>query len=180
MTGQGLGRLAAAIVAALVALLVLPAAAHAASGPPAGRVCVAYGSLDTAVAPPAGWDCSGRRASLEPERVFLRFALPTNGAAPEYATFRRAAFERLHLLVVAVGEKDATQVKAQVLKALRGKPTTSNEFTTGAFVSGRIYGPLVNEVAPQHVFAQYCDGRPKRDSCSIDGARLTNNMTRLR
>jgi hypothetical protein len=100
MTGQGLGRFIAAIVAALFALLMLPAAAHAAAGAPGERVCVSYGSLDTTLAPPAGWDCSGKRASLEPERVFLRFPLPASGAAPEYVTFRRAAFERLHLLVI--------------------------------------------------------------------------------
>ena len=100
MTGQGLGRLTAAIVAALLALVMLPAEAHAAGGSPAEHACVAYGSLDTALAPTATWDCSGKRASLEPERVFLRFALPASGAAPEYATFRRATFKRLHVMVV--------------------------------------------------------------------------------
>jgi diguanylate cyclase (GGDEF)-like protein len=104
MMGSGLGKLAALVLAAFVALVALPGSARASHLGVIERSCVAYGSLGAdpakAVSAITRWDCSGKRASLEPERVFFRFALPEAGHAPEYATFRRAAFERLHLLVV--------------------------------------------------------------------------------
>jgi diguanylate cyclase (GGDEF)-like protein len=121
MTGRGFGRLAAAIAAALLALFVLPGGARAAHPPPIERACVAYGALDADVAPPTAWDCSGERASLKPERVYLRFALPAAGAAPEYATFRRAAFERLHLMVIDAD--GAVRAKSYGMSDMRaGKP----------------------------------------------------------
>lgn len=103
MTGQGFRTFAAGLVAAVFALIALPAAAHPGHAPPIERSCVAYGALDASpvhAVSHATWNCSGERISLKPERVFIRFALTADGSAPEYLTFRRAAFERLHVLVV--------------------------------------------------------------------------------
>jgi diguanylate cyclase (GGDEF)-like protein len=105
MTGSGFGKLAALLMAALFALIAMPSVAQAAPAAPALQSCVAYAPLGidstkAATSPATRWDCSGVRPSMKPDRVLFRFALPENGAKPEYVTFRRAAFERLHLLVV--------------------------------------------------------------------------------
>lgn len=103
MTGSGF-KLAALVAAALCAFLALTGEARASHTGHVERSCFAYGALgaDPAriIAPSTAWDCSGSIPSLEPERVFLRFALPKTGERPDHVTFRRAAFERLHVMVV--------------------------------------------------------------------------------
>jgi len=100
MSIQGLGRLAAAFAVAILALVLMTGEARASHGNHVDHTCIAYGSLQSPVKIPTNWDCSGKRASLDPERVFLRFQLPLNHAAPDYVAFRRAEFGKLHLAVV--------------------------------------------------------------------------------
>lgn len=104
MSGRVFARLAAAIAAAFLALIALPGSASA-MFVPEQPPCIAYGELDedstrAALSPATRWDCSDPRPSLRPDRVMLRFELPQDGPAPEFVTFRRATFERLHVLVI--------------------------------------------------------------------------------
>src|SRR5689334_2284936 len=104
MTGSGFGRLAALLAATLFVFFALAGEARASHTSHVEQSCFAYGSLDTDPArvalPSTRWDCSGARVSLEPDRVFLRFELPKAGELPDHVTFRRAAFERLHVMAV--------------------------------------------------------------------------------
>ncbi len=47
--------------------------------------------------------------------------------------------QRLHLLVVGVGEKDARQLETLALRAVRGRRTTGDQISTPAFAKGWIY-----------------------------------------
>lgn len=64
--------------------------------------------------------------------------------------------QRLHLLIVSVGEKDGDKVKGQVLSALQAQSVSGDEFSTPAFSSAKVYGPLVDDVSRQKMFTQLC------------------------
>jgi WD40 repeat protein len=56
--------------------------------------------------------------------------------------------ETWHVLVVGVGDKDQTQLKDRVLKAVRSQPGVRGAFQV------RLYGPLTEDVSPETVYAQ--------------------------
>ena len=63
--------------------------------------------------------------------------------------------QRLHLLIVGVGEEDETALRDRALQALQGTPQgKSNLFKTPAFTEGRIYGPLTRDVLKYHLLYQ--------------------------
>ncbi|GIW79576.1 MAG: hypothetical protein KatS3mg105_1383 [Gemmatales bacterium] len=63
--------------------------------------------------------------------------------------------QRLHLLIVGVGEKDESKLTNQALLALRAQ-REKDTIRTPAFSEVRIYGPLTDFVTPQQVYAQLC------------------------
>lgn len=68
--------------------------------------------------------------------------------------------QRLHVLIVSIAEEDEGRIKDRVLAALGARSTHYNEFTTGAFSQGRIYGPLLSgEVSPRKMAYQIAEIR---------------------
>ncbi|MGE3804383.1 MAG: hypothetical protein AB7K24_06900, partial [Gemmataceae bacterium] len=63
--------------------------------------------------------------------------------------------QRLHLLIVAVGEKNNQGLIDQALLSLRAT-RDKGQIKTPAFAQVRVYGPLTDFVTPEHVFTQLC------------------------
>jgi WD40 repeat protein len=64
--------------------------------------------------------------------------------------------QRLHLLVVGIGEKDEQQLIDRALQTLQARANAPGQIQTPAFEQVRIYGPLTGYVSPEHVFTQLC------------------------
>ena len=73
----------------------------------------------------------------------------------ELACTKPATGQRLHLLIVGVGEKNEQELVNQALLALRAE-RDKQKITSPAFSEVRVYGPLTNFVRPQEVFTQLC------------------------
>src|SRR5262249_28120044 len=57
--------------------------------------------------------------------------------------------QRLHMLIVGVGEKDEEKLKGQAIKALRADTANKDRVKTPAFEDVRFYGPLAGYVKPE-------------------------------
>jgi hypothetical protein len=55
--------------------------------------------------------------------------------------------QRLHLLVVGIGARDAAGLQDRALEAVRGQRRGGERIATPAFPQGRIYGPLIGDVS---------------------------------
>ncbi len=64
--------------------------------------------------------------------------------------------QRLHLLIIGVGNPDEAGLRRQALNALNGEFREGSEeiFTAPAFYEGRIYGPVCDDVQLTRVFGQ--------------------------
>ncbi len=64
--------------------------------------------------------------------------------------------QRLHLLVVGIGERDEKKLIDRALQTLQAQAKAPGQFRTPAFSEVRLYGPLTGYVSPEHVFTQLC------------------------
>jgi hypothetical protein len=64
--------------------------------------------------------------------------------------------QRLHLLIIGIGEKSARRLLAQALGALRARRDSHGRYWAPAFDEVRVYGPLSGYVTPDQVFTQLC------------------------
>ena len=64
------------------------------------------------------------------------------------------AGQRLHYLVMAVGEKDPEQLKKEAFQAIGAVADARGEYHTPAFQEVHLYGPLTGFVRPETVFTQ--------------------------
>lgn len=62
--------------------------------------------------------------------------------------------QRLHLLVVGVGEQESSRIEELALKAVHGTRGEGDQVTTPAFAQGRIYGPLTKYVSRAQIVDQ--------------------------
>jgi WD40 repeat protein len=76
-----------------------------------------------------------------------RFAL--NCAAPQPG-------QRLHLLVVGIGEEDGKKLVDEALLSVRAKADKDGVLRAPAFSQVRVYGPLTRFVKPDDVYTQMC------------------------
>lgn len=84
--------------------------------------------------------------------------------------------QRLHLLVVGVGDLDEKSISSQALLALRAS-RDKDEIRTPAFSQVRIYGPLTGLVTPEHVFTQLCLMKKTIDLLASEGS--TNDVVMI-
>lgn len=77
--------------------------------------------------------------------------------------------QRLHMLIVGVGEKDEDKLTDQALLALRAQKE-KGEVKTPAFASVRTYGPLTGFVSPEQVFTQLCLIKKTIDVLAAEGS----------
>lgn len=83
--------------------------------------------------------------------------------------------QRLRVLIVAAGETDENKVRGQVLRALQAKPTSRNGFTSEAFRSGYIYGPLLSEDVTSQRIGTYLH-RIRADILADSRGRPSNDV----
>jgi WD40 repeat protein len=66
------------------------------------------------------------------------------------------AGQRLHYLVMGVGEKNSQELMKEALQAIGAKGDGNVQYHTPAFSEIRLYGPLTGYVRPERVFTQLC------------------------
>lgn len=66
------------------------------------------------------------------------------------------AGQRLHYLVMGVGEKNQQELLKEALQAIGAKGDGNGQYHTPAFSEIRMYGPLTGYVRPERVFTQLC------------------------
>lgn len=66
------------------------------------------------------------------------------------------AGQRLHYLIMGVGDQSADELKKEALDAIGAKPDKRGDYHTSAFSEIRLYGPLNGFVRPEYVFTQLC------------------------
>jgi hypothetical protein len=64
--------------------------------------------------------------------------------------------QRLHLLIVGVGEKDEKKLIDEAFTALRATTDSQGKSSSPAFIEVRTYGPLTGFVSPEQVYTQLC------------------------
>ena len=64
--------------------------------------------------------------------------------------------QRLHLLIIGVGQEDEDELRDRALQALHGEllPNSKTRFKCPAFDQGEIYGPLLRDVIKPRVWGQ--------------------------
>jgi hypothetical protein len=60
----------------------------------------------------------------------------------------------LHVLIVGIGEKNSSGLKARVLKAMQAKSVSRQQFQVSGFDQGRVYGPLLGNIEPDRIYYQ--------------------------
>jgi WD40 repeat protein len=77
--------------------------------------------------------------------------------------------QRLHLLMVGVGQKDDKKLRQQAIAALRAT-TAKGKTSSPAFKEVRFYGPLTGFVSPEQVYTQLCLIKKTIDLHAPDGS----------
>jgi len=86
-----------------------------------------------------------------------RVEIGSSDVKVEKATFtvdckEPARDQRLHVLVVAPGARDATKVTGEALAAFQAREVEGDSFKTPAFARGRVYGPVIKLAQREAVF----------------------------
>lgn len=78
--------------------------------------------------------------------------------------------QRLHLLIVGVGEKDEKKLADQAITALRATTDSQGKSSSPAFEEVHFYGPLTGFVSPEQVYTQLCLIKKTIDLHAQDGS----------
>ncbi len=112
--------------------------------------------LDDAVGTERAFRAPVRLNREKDNRVALEFPelKLEDGAAPAFVCdcTRPERKQRLHLLIVGVGETDEQGLVGRVLRALGARDVRDDRFETPAFEEARLYRPLTGHVTPQDVY----------------------------
>jgi hypothetical protein len=97
-----------------------------------------------------------------PEGNFIELDLPDikqdagNRTDFTQGTLKPVNGQRLHMMIVGVGEKDENKLRTQAVTALRATTDSQGRTSSPAFVDVRFYGPLTGFVSPEQVYTQLC------------------------
>jgi WD40 repeat protein len=78
--------------------------------------------------------------------------------------------QRLHMLIVGVGEKDEDQLKTKAVTALRATTNPQGKSSSPGFEDVHFYGPLTGYVSPEQVYTQLCLIKKTIDLHSPEGS----------
>lgn len=78
--------------------------------------------------------------------------------------------QRLHLLIVGIGEKDESKLTEKALQALQAHQDSKGRCTTPVFEQVRTYGPLTGYVIPEQIFTQLCLIKKTIDLLATEGS----------
>ena len=107
---------------------------------------------------------------------FVEVSLPdiaqdaSNSSDFRVACAKPARGQRLHVLLVGVGEKDDKKLTDQALYALQARQKAEGVYTSQAFEQVRMYGPLNDYVTPDQIFTQLCLIKRTIDLLSTEGS----------
>ncbi len=97
-----------------------------------------------------------------PEGNFVELDLPdikqdaSNRTEFTVASLNPIKGQRLHLLIVGVGEKDERKLTTQAFTALRASTDSQGKSSSPGFEDVHFYGPLAGYVSPEQVYTQLC------------------------
>jgi WD40 repeat protein len=97
-----------------------------------------------------------------PEGNFVEMDLPdikqdaSNRTEFTLGSLKPIKGQRLHLLIVGVGEKDEKKLYNQAITALRATTDSQGRSSSPAFEDVHFYGPLTGFVSPEQVYTQLC------------------------
>jgi WD40 repeat protein len=126
---------------------------------PAPRVRVwvnDFEQFEAMLGPPKGC-VRGFTAELRLNTKINRVEIGSSDVKAEKATFavgcsEPARDQRLHVLPVAPGARDAAKVTGEVLAAFQAREVEGDSFKTPAFAKGRVYGPVIKLAQREAVF----------------------------
>jgi WD40 repeat protein len=97
-----------------------------------------------------------------PEGNFVEMDLPdikqdaSNHTEFTLGSLKPVKGQRLHLLIVGVGEKDEQKLYNQAITALKAAKNLQGKYASPAFEEVRFYGPLTGFVSPEQIYNQLC------------------------
>jgi hypothetical protein len=111
-----------------------------------------------------------------PEGNFVELDLPdikqdaSNRTEFTVACLNPIKGQRLHLLIVGVGEKDDKKLTHQAFTALRASTDSQGKSSSPGFQEVHPYGPLTGYVSPEQVYTQLCLIKKTIDLHSQEGS----------
>jgi WD40 repeat protein len=111
-----------------------------------------------------------------PEGNFVELSLPdikqdaSNRTEFNIGALKPVKGQRLHMLMVGVGEKDDKKLRDQAMTALRATTNAKGQSKSPGFEDVRFYGPLTGFVSPEQVYTQLCLIKKTIDLHSKEGS----------